>query len=135
MTKVVDFNQARKKQNNTSETPSDAPQADFSDIDYSKVDELQSTWLPTFMDMLDEAEIGDDSPEFWQLYAIWGEAFRAILSYDQGLPHPFQQLAEKMVNVTIDGDGSAILEFKPDLHLYVLDEPLIDEDDQDSPTD
>jgi hypothetical protein len=127
MTKIVDFNKARKTRDNTPETPSEVAEAVYDAVDYSKVDELQTTWMHSFMDMLDDAEIGDDSEEFWRLYALWGEMFRAIIAYDQELPHPFQELAEKMVNVNFDNEGNAILEFK-DVHLYVTDTPLIDDD-------
>jgi len=119
MTKIVDLSTRR---NNTPETPSDALQ----DANYDKVDELQYSWGKVFMDMLDEAEIGDNSEEFWRIYALFGETFRALLCYDQNLQHPFHDLAEKMIDVEFENDD-AIIYYK-DVHLYVSEFPLIDED-------
>lgn len=123
MTKVVDFTKAKKRTENTPETPSEGVQ----DANYDKVDELVYSWGKVFIDMLDESEIGDDSEEFWRSYALFTEAFRSVICYDQGLEHPFHNLAEKLVKISRDDVDDVIIEFN-DCHIYITDEPLFEDE-------
>lgn len=87
-----------------------------------KIEELVASYSKAFMDMFDEAEIGEDTDIFYKDYSYFIEAFRSILWRDYGLEHPFHYHTERCFDVVYD-DTTDEFEVR-----WVLDEEETNED-------